>query len=65
MAQDNNISTGAISNITNEWSIALGKPEADVLRELARSLKITQKLSHTLSEIHTRDAKILESHQVN
>ncbi|MGA9843981.1 MAG: hypothetical protein WBP64_21320 [Nitrososphaeraceae archaeon] len=40
IAQDNNISTGAISNITNEWSIALGKPEEDALRELARSLKI-------------------------
>ncbi|MFZ0327677.1 MAG: hypothetical protein WAL66_10285, partial [Nitrososphaeraceae archaeon] len=24
----------------NEWSIALGKPEEDALRELARSLKI-------------------------
>ena len=40
IAQDNNISTGAVSNITNDWSIALGKPEADALRELAKSLNI-------------------------
>jgi hypothetical protein len=40
IAQDNNISAGAVSNITNEWSIALGKPEADAFRELAKTLTI-------------------------
>jgi hypothetical protein len=38
IAQDNNISAGAVSNIINNWSIALGKPEADALRELAKVL---------------------------
>jgi hypothetical protein len=40
IAQDNNISAGAVSNITNEWRIALGKPEADAFRELAKALNI-------------------------
>jgi len=40
IAQDNNISAGAVSNITNEWSIALGKPEADAFRELAKTLNV-------------------------
>ena len=40
IAQDNNISAGAVSNITNQWSIALGKPEADTFRELAKTLTI-------------------------
>ena len=35
IAQDNYISAGAVSNIINDWSIALGKPEADAFRELA------------------------------
>jgi hypothetical protein len=39
-ARDNNISTGAVSNIINEWSYTLGKYEADALRELAKLLKI-------------------------
>jgi hypothetical protein len=38
IAEDNNISAGAVSNIINEWSSALGKPEADAFRELAKSL---------------------------
>src|SRR4029079_18860300 len=38
IAQDNNISAGAVSNISNNWSIALGKHEADALRELAKVL---------------------------
>jgi hypothetical protein len=38
IAENNNISTGAVSNITNEWSIALGKPEADAFRELAKAM---------------------------
>jgi hypothetical protein len=35
----NNISTGAVSNIINEWSNAIGKYEADALRELTKFLK--------------------------
>ena len=27
IAQDNNISAGAVSNIINNWSITLGKPK--------------------------------------
>jgi len=38
IAEDNKISAGAVSNIINEWSTALGKPEADAFRELAKSL---------------------------
>src|SRR5690242_15608323 len=38
IAQDNNISTGAVSNITNEWSMAIGKPESDAIRELAKAM---------------------------
>ena len=38
IAENNNISAGAISNIINDWSIALGKPEADAFRELAKAL---------------------------
>jgi hypothetical protein len=40
IAHDNNISTGAVSNIIDEWMNALGRPKADSLRELAKSLKI-------------------------
>jgi predicted RNase H-like nuclease (RuvC/YqgF family) len=40
IAQDNKISTGAVSNIINEWTNSLGKYEADALRELAKLLKI-------------------------
>ncbi|HZI71277.1 MAG TPA: hypothetical protein VFD60_08955, partial [Nitrososphaeraceae archaeon] len=40
IAQDNNISAGAVSNIINNWSIALGKPEADAFRELAKTLNV-------------------------
>ena len=38
IARDNNISTGAVSNITNEWSMDIGKSEADAFRELAKAL---------------------------
>jgi hypothetical protein len=38
IAQDNNISTGAVSNITNEWSMDNGKHEADAFRELAKAM---------------------------
>jgi hypothetical protein len=37
IAQDNNISTGAISNIINGWSITIGRPEAEAFRELAKA----------------------------
>ena len=37
IAQDN-ISTGAVSNITNEWSMDIGKHEADAFRELAKAM---------------------------
>ncbi|MPZ08119.1 MAG: hypothetical protein GEU26_17175 [Nitrososphaeraceae archaeon] len=39
IARDNNISAGAVSNIIKEWTNALGKYEADALRELVKSLK--------------------------
>ena len=39
IAQDNNISAGAVSNIINNWSIALGKPEADALRGVSKSIE--------------------------
>jgi hypothetical protein len=38
IVENNNISAGAISNIINDWSIALGKPDADAFRELAKAL---------------------------
>jgi hypothetical protein len=38
IAQDNNISTGAVSNITNEWSVDIGKSEADAFRELTKAM---------------------------
>jgi hypothetical protein len=38
IAEDNNISAGAVSNIISEWSTAIGKPEADAFRELAKSM---------------------------
>ena len=33
IAEDNNISAGAVSNIISEWSTSIGKPEADVHSE--------------------------------
>jgi hypothetical protein len=48
MARDNNISTGAVSNIINEWTNALGKYEIYALRELANSLKIASFLLHNV-----------------
>ena len=42
MARDNNISTGAVSNIINEWTNALGKYETYALRELAKPIKIAE-----------------------
>jgi hypothetical protein len=40
IALENDTSTGAVSNIINDWMNALGRPEADSLRELAKSLKM-------------------------
>jgi len=37
IAEYNNISTGAISNIINGWSITIGRPEAEAFRELAKA----------------------------
>ena len=38
IAENNNISEGSISNIINDWSIAIGKLDADAFRELAKAL---------------------------
>ena len=38
IAEDNNISAGAVSNIIREWIQLFGKPEADAFRELAKSM---------------------------
>jgi hypothetical protein len=34
ISEDNNTSTGNVSNITNEWKRRIGKPEAEEIREL-------------------------------
>ena len=39
IAANNGLSAGAVTNIVNEWSQALGSPAADELRELATTLK--------------------------
>lgn len=64
MARDNNISTGAVSNIINEWTNALGKYEIYALRELAKSLKIAE-LSPAQCEIGFRTMKILSEHCID
>ena len=64
MARDNNISTGAVSNIINEWTNALGKYETDALRELAKSLKIAE-LSPAQCAIGFRTMKILSEHGID
>jgi hypothetical protein len=38
IAENNNVSEGSISNIINDGSIAIGKPEADAFRELAKAV---------------------------
>jgi hypothetical protein len=64
MARDNNISTGAVSNIINEWTNALGKYEIYALRELAKSLKIAE-LSPAQCAIGFRTMKILSEHCID
>jgi hypothetical protein len=63
IARDNNISTGAVSNVVNEWTNTLGKYEADALRELAKSLKIAG-LSPAQCAIGFRTMKILSEHGI-
>jgi len=58
IARSNNISTGAVSNIINEWTNALGRYEADALRELGKSLK-TAHLSPAQCAIGFRTMKVL------
>jgi hypothetical protein len=64
IARDNKISTGAVSNIVNDWTNTLGKYEADALRELAKSLKIAG-LSPAHCAIGFRTMKILSEHGIN
>src|SRR5689334_19850668 len=64
IAQDNNISTGAVSNITNDWSIALGKPEADAFRELAKSLNFSD-LTPAQSAIGFRTIQLLSEQNID
>ena len=64
IAQDNNISAGAVSNITNEWSTALGKPEADAFRELAKSLNIAG-LTPAQCAIGFRTMKLLSEQNID
>jgi len=63
IARDNNISTGAVSNVVNEWTNTLGKYEADALRELAKSLKIAG-LSPAQCAVGFRTMKILSEHGI-
>jgi hypothetical protein len=64
IARDNNISTGAVSNVVNEWTNTLGKYEADALRELAKSLKIAG-LSPAQCAIGFRTMKILSEQGID
>ena len=64
IAQDNNISAGAISNIIKDWSIALGKPEADAFRELAKALNIAG-LTPTQCAIGFRTMKLLSEQNID
>jgi hypothetical protein len=64
IAHDNNISTGAVSNIINEWTNALGKYEADALRELAKSLKLAG-LSPAQCAVGFRTMKILSEQGID
>jgi hypothetical protein len=64
IARDNNISTGAVSNVVNEWTNAFGKYEADALRQLAKSLKIAG-LSPAQCAIGFRTMKILSEQGID
>jgi hypothetical protein len=57
IAHNNNISTGAVSNIINEWTNALGKYDVDALRELAKLPK-TAHLSPAQCAIGFRTMKV-------
>jgi len=64
IAQDNNISTGAVSNITNEWSMAIGKSEADAFRELAKAMN-TAGLTPAQCAIGFRTIKLLSGQNID
>ena len=64
IAQDNNISAGAVSNIANEWSISIGKPEADAFRELAKALN-TAGLTVAQCAIGFRTMTLLDKQNIN
>jgi hypothetical protein len=64
IAQDNNISTGAVSNITNEWSMAIGKSEADAFRELAKALN-TAGLTPAQCAIGFRTIKLVSGQNID
>jgi hypothetical protein len=64
IARDNSISTGAVSNIINEWTNTLGKYKADELRELAKLLK-TAGLSPAQCAIGFRTMKILSEQGID
>jgi len=64
IAQDNNISTGAVSNITNEWSMDNGKHEADAFRELAKAMN-TAGLTPAQCAIGFRTIKLLSGQSID
>jgi len=64
IAKNNKISTGAVSNIINDWSIALGKPEADAYRELAKALR-TAGLTPAQSAIGFRTMNLLNEQNID
>jgi len=64
IAQDNNISTGAVSNITNEWSMDIGKSEADTFRELAKAMN-TAGLTPAQCAIGFRTIKLVSGQNID
>jgi hypothetical protein len=64
IALNNNISTGAVSNIINDWTNALSRYEADALRELGKSLK-TAHLSPAQCAIGFRTMKVLSDQGID
>jgi len=64
IAHNNNISTGAVSNIIKEWTNALGRYEADALRELGKSLK-TAHLSPAQCATGFRTMKVLSDQGID
>ena len=61
IALNNYISTGATTNIINEWTTALGKPEADALRVLGRTIR-SSGLSLVQCAVGFRIRNMLTSH---